>query len=252
MDKAFVKGMQVIEALARSDTPRGITSLASELQFTKSNVHRLLATLTAHGYVRQQEPNAGYLLGPKLWEMGSLVMSRLDVTKVAHSSMAALAADTGESVHLSILDGAEVIYIDKIDSLHAVRAYSRVGGRAPAWCVATGKAMLAYSPDEALSALAPHLSRFTDATIFELDELRHDLERVRAQRYAVNRGEWRKDVCGVAVPVRDSSSKVIAAIGISGPAARLKARQIKQFAPEVLKAGAAISTALGCRPEAQG
>lgn len=252
MDKAFVKGMQVIEALARSDAPRGITSLASELQFTKSNVHRLLATLTVHGYVRQQEPNAGYLLGPKLWEMGSLVMSRLDVTKVAHSSMVTLAANTGESVHLSILDGAEVIYIDKIDSLHAVRAYSRVGGRAPAWCVATGKAMLAYSPDEALSAMAPHLSRFTESTLVELDDLRHDLERVRTQRYAVNRGEWRKDVCGIAVPVRDSSSKVIAAIGISGPAARLKARQIKQFAPEVLKAGSAISAALGCRPEAQG
>lgn len=251
MDKAFVKGLQVIEALAQSDVPRGITSLANELQLTKSNVHRLLATLTAHGYVRQQGPTAAYLLSPKLWELGSLVMSRLNITKVAHNSMAALAAETGESVHLSILDGPEVIYIDKIDSLHAVRAYSRVGGRAPAWCVATGKAMLAYSTDEALWAIAPHLLRFTDSTIVELDGLRRDLERVRTQRFAVNRGEWRKDVCGIAVPVRDSSTKVIAAIGISGPAARLKARQIKQFAPEVLKAGNAISAALGCPLAAQ-
>ena len=250
MDKAFVKGLALIEALAHSETPRGITSLASELRLTKSNIHRLLTTLAAHGYVCRQESDSAYLLGPKLWELGALVISRLDVAKVAHGSMAALAADTGESVHLSILDGAEVIYIDKIDSLHAVRAYSRVGGRAPAWCVATGKAMLAFSPAAALDAIAPHLSRFTEATITDLAGLQNEMDRIRLQRYAVNRGEWRKDVCGVGVPVRDTTSKVVAAIGISGPAARLKARQIKAFAPQVIKAGEAISAALGFRAEA--
>ncbi len=249
MDKAFTKGLLLIEALARSDAARGISSLAADLELTKSNVHRLLSTLVAHDYVRQQETNSAYLLGPKLWELGALVMSRLDVAKVAHGSMAALATATGESVHLSILDGPEVIYIDKIDGLHAVRAYSRIGGRAPAWCVATGKAMLAFAPPEVVRAVEPHLSQFTDATVADMDALRAELQRIRTQRYAINRGEWRKDVCGIAVPVYDTSRRVIAAVGISGPAARLKTRQIKVFAAEVMKAGEAISAALGFRPD---
>jgi DNA-binding IclR family transcriptional regulator len=247
MDKSFTKGLKLIETLANSEDPRGITSLAKELELTKSNVHRILATLQVQGYVRQVEVNGAYALTSKLWELGALVMSRLDLSRVAQEPMAALASKTSESVHLSILDGHEVIYIHKIESLHAVRAYSRIGGRAPAWCVATGKALLAHAPPELVEPLLPLLSAFTSATLAEPEALRRDLERARAQGFAINRGEWRADVCGVAAPVRDSSSRVVAAIGISGPAIRLKPAQLKGYGPEVVQAADAISGALGYR-----
>jgi DNA-binding IclR family transcriptional regulator len=202
--------------------------------------------LQAQGYVRQVGVNGAYALTSKLWELGALVMSRLELSRVAQEPMAALASKTSESVHLSILDGHEVIYIHKIESLHAVRAYSRIGGRAPAWCVATGKALLAHAP-ALVDPLLPRLFAFTPATLVEPEALRRDLERARAQGFAINRGEWRADVCGVAAPVRDSSSKVVAAIGISGPSVRLKPAQLKSYAPDVVQAADAISGALGYR-----
>ena len=249
MDKAFTKGLKLIEALANSEEPRGITNLANELELTKSNVHRLLVTLQTQGYVHRVGANSAYGLTSKLWELGALVISRLELSQVAHEPMAALAAKTGETVHLSILDDYEVIYINKIESLHAVRAYSRVGGRAPAWCVATGKALLAHAPAELIASLALHLSAFTPLTLVDPAALAREFERIRAQGYASNRGEWRADVCGIAAPVRDNSAKVVAAIGVSGPAARLKPATLKAYAPEVVKAASTISAALGHRQD---
>lgn len=247
MDKAFTKGLKLIEALANSEEPRGVTSLASELELTKSNVHRLLATLQMQGYVRHVGVNGAYGLTSKLWELGALVTSRLELSQVAQEPMAALAAKTAETVHLSILDGCEVVYINKIESLQAIRAYSRIGGRAPAWCVATGKALLAHMPAQMIDALAPRLSAFTPTTLVDRDALVREFERIRGLGYAINRGEWRADVCGIASPVWDNSVKVVAAIGISGPAARLKQAKLKAYAPEVVQAASTISTALGYR-----
>lgn len=248
MDKSFVKGLRLIEALAASEGSRGITSLALELDLTKSNVHRLLSTLQAQGFVRHAEAGGTYVLTPKLWELGASVMSRLELTQVAQEPMAALAAKTSETVHLSILDGHEVIYINKIESLHAVRAYSRIGGRAPAWSVATGKALLAHAPVDLVESLLPRLSAFTPATVTEPGTFLRELERTRTQGYAINRGEWRSDVCGVAAPVRENTGKIVAAVGISGPAIRLSPARLKAYAPEVVQTAGTISVALGYRP----
>src|SRR5690242_19224462 len=132
MDTTFVKGLTLIELLAKSDEPRGVTSLARELDLTKSNVHRLLTTLVATGYVRRDDANASYELSSKVWEIGLKVGSRFNLAKIARPRMTQLAELTGESVHLSVLDMAEVVYMDKIESLQPIRSYTSVGGRAPA------------------------------------------------------------------------------------------------------------------------
>ena len=137
MDKTFVKGLTLLELLAKSTKERGVSELAREMGLTKSNVHRLLTTLQAQGYVRQLPHNSAYELTSKLWELGGLVRSRLDVGKVSHGPMAALENATGESVHLSIMDGYDVVYVDKLDGTHPIKAYTTIGGRAPVWCVAT-------------------------------------------------------------------------------------------------------------------
>jgi IclR family transcriptional regulator, KDG regulon repressor len=128
--------------------------LASQLAPTKSNVHRLSATLQAQGYVHRVGANSAYGLTSKLWDLGAVVISRLELCQVAHEPTAALAAKTAVSVHLSMLNGHEVFYLNKVKSLHAVRVYSRIGGRAPAWCVTTGKALLAHGSAEVIGALS--------------------------------------------------------------------------------------------------
>jgi len=247
MDKTFLKGLVLLETLARSEQPCGVTELASELQLTKSNVHRLLQGLVHQGFARNVEDTGRYELTMKLWELGSHVFGRLDVRHVADPFMKTLAAETSETVHLSTLDGIEVLYLAKIDSPQPVRAYTTVGGRAPAQCVATGKAQLAWSDAATLESVKIALSAYTSKSMTRPQQLDSELERVRLQGFAVNIGEWRQQVCGVAAPIRDGSGRVIAALGVSGPADRLRLRIMHSLAPTIMTAAEKISSLLGYR-----
>lgn len=239
------KGIHVLEALALSERPRGVTELAAELGLVKSNVHRIFKILEQHRLVRQDEATGRYECTLKLWELGSLVAARIDVKRLAAPHLKTLAARTSETVHLSVLDGNEVLYIDKIDSPQPVRAYSEVGGRAPANCVATGKALLAFEAESRLAQVIESAVKYTPRTLTTLDALVRDLARVRDVGYAVNRGEWRDSVCGLAAPIFDASERPIAAIGISGPIQRLTPGSMRESAPLVIDAARAISRELG-------
>lgn len=237
-----------MEALARDPNCCGVTAIAQLLGITKSNAHRLLQTLTAQGYVTNRDGQ--YALTLKIWEMGALVIGRLDVRNVAQAHLQELSHLSEETVHLSILEGAEVVYIDKVDSPHAIRAYSRVGGRAPAYAVATGKVLLAHAADSLVEAVASNLTGYTPATLTSPDALREELARVRQSGFAVNRGEWRDGVWGVAAPIRDASDRVIAAIGVSGPAERFKQKNVRVFSKLVCEFAGTISLQLGYRVSA--
>lgn len=126
-------------------------------------------------------------------------------------------------MHLSILVGAEVVYIDKKEDSHAVRSYTEIGGRAPAGCVATGKALLAFLHEDALQACCDKLKALTSDTL-DIQLLQTELAEVRRTNIAFNWGEWRKDVVGAASPIRNFNGRIVAAIGISGPSVRLEAK----------------------------
>lgn len=246
MDKAFIKGLRLIEALALSERPRGVTDLAQALDLTKSNVHRLLTTLQSQGYVRQNPADSSYELTTRIWELGSHVVRRMDLVKAARPAMVGLAEATGETVHLSVLDGVEVVYLDKIESAHHIRAHTSIGARAPAYTVATGKAMLALMPDAYLDRFGPHLHAYTQATRTTLEALRKDIALARAQGYAlVPEGEWRDGIAACACAIRGRGGELVGAIGMSGPVSRIKRRQLKELAPHVVAASEAISAALG-------
>ncbi len=246
MDKAFTKGLKLLETLARSAKPRGITDLAGELGFTKSNVHRLLTTLQSHGFVRQDPASSTYELTLKIWELGSIVVRKLDLVTLARPAMASLAAATGETVHLSVLDDTDVVYVDKIESSHQIRAHTSIGMRAPAFAMATGKAMLAHEADAELERFRPVLQRYTATTRVTMDELRSDLEQVRRLGFAmVLHGEWREGIAACACAILGQSGRAVGAIGISGPDTRLKRKELKQHSEHVVSAAKRVSGALG-------
>ena len=246
MDKAFIKGLRLLEVLATSEQPRGITDLANELKYTKSNVHRLLATLQAQGFVRQTPPHSTYELTTKLWVLGNHVIQRMDLIRVARPAMTTLAEVTGETVHLSVLDGTDVVYVDKIESAHHIRAHTSVGMRAPAFTMATGKAMLAQMPDGYLENFRPHLRRYTDTTRITIDQLHEDIQLVRTQGYSsVLHGEWREGIAACACAIVGRSGELVGAIGMSGPDIRIKRKQIKEYSIHVMKAARNIGQALG-------
>lgn len=248
MDTTILKAIDILDALSRGAEPRGVSDLARDVQLTKSNVHRILKTLASRGFVTQDPQSARYCLGLRLWEFGTVAVDRLDVKRVASRALSELAGVTRETVHLSVLSEADVVYVDKIDSPEPVRAYSRVGGRAPAYCVATGKALLAYASDTAVHTVARGIVRHTERTVRNESELRRELDDVRRRGYALNHGEWRESVFGIAAPVRQAPGHVVAAVGISGPADRLRPKRMKELIPLVMATAAEISTELGWRP----
>lgn len=150
MAKTIAKGLKLIETLAEKNTPCSIAELARLLKAPKSSVHFLVKALADRGYVEQDPDTKRYFLTLKLWEFGTRVLGRLELRRVASPYLASLAEATSETVNLAILDHGEVVYIDKIDSPLPVRAYIPVGGRAPVYCTATGKALLAYQPEDVI------------------------------------------------------------------------------------------------------
>lgn len=245
MNNTLLKGLAVLELLSRSDRPLGLTQSAAELGVAKSNVHRLMQALMQTRYVVRDEESGQYAASIKLWEMGSSVLSRLELRRHAERQMERLLQQTGESVHLSVLDRGEVVYVHKLDSLAPVRAYTQIGGRAPAPCVATGKAQLAYAGEAALAEASRHLVAHTAHTIVEPARFLREMQQVRQQGCAFNRGEWREGVWGVAAPILDARGAVIAAIGISGPAERLRRRNLRECAQDVQAAALDIAQQLG-------
>lgn len=248
MDKTLLKGLSMLETLVSSPgRSRSVEDVAAMTGLTRSNAHRTLQTLIGAGFVERDLVNGGYRNTLKMFELGSKQLQSLDIRQQAQAHIAMLAKDTGETAHLSVLDGMDVIYIDKVDSLQPIQAYSRIGGRGPAYAVATGKALLAAQNENYLEAYQSELVGHTTQTIHELKALRNELVKVRHAGYAVNRGEWRDGVGGLAAAIYNGFNLPVAAVGISGPLDRLSVSRMKDLVPMVLKCSKEISEALGYR-----
>jgi DNA-binding IclR family transcriptional regulator len=245
MNNTLLKGLAVLELLSRSPRAIGLTQIGKELGMGKSNVHRLMQALVETRFVLRDEESGTYSSSIKLWELGSVVLAKLDLRRHAERQMESLMEKTGESVHLSVLDGLEVVYVHKVDSDSPVRAYTQIGGRVPAYCVATGKAQLAFAREHILESACAALKRQTPNTIIDRDAFLKDMHKVRQRGYATNRAEWREDVWGIAAPVMDSRGFVIAAVGVSGPASRFKKSVMPAWVEGVMATAAGISDALG-------
>lgn len=245
MDKTLLKGLTLLRVLAQSSAPRGVSDLAKVLGLPRSNMHRTLQTLVEAGFVAQ-DSQGRYACTLALFELGTAVISRVDAIAAAEPVIRDLSARTEETVHLSILDEFDVVYVKKVDSPLPVRAYSTVGGRAPAHCVATGKALLAFQSHDYLHRFAHRLVAHTRHSITDLAVLAAELNEIRQRGYAFNRGEWRESVCGLAAVIFDSDRRPVAGLGISGPKDRFSPSRLPDQSTAVMEAAAAVSKALGC------
>lgn len=249
MDSTLTKGLNVLEWLARQQRACSVSEVALALQLARSNAHRTLQTLVAGGWATQDAATSAYRASLRLFELGALVAGSTDIQTLLHPLLAKLAQQTGETIHLAALDGADIVYLDKFDSPLPVAAYSRIGGRAPAHCVASGKALLAAAQldEDALHARLGSLQAHTPNSITTYPALLKNLAQCRARGYAENREEWRLGVCGLGVPVFDARGEPIAAVGMSVPSIRFARTQSKQLAAALVQCGHAASTAMGYR-----
>jgi IclR family transcriptional regulator, KDG regulon repressor len=241
----------ILEAVGRSPQGASIKDLSAALGLPKGTVHRILSSLSYFGYVRQHPETKNYGLGLKLMELGSRLGSQLDLRRVAAPFIRTLVDKTGEAAHLVVLDGGDVVYIDKIEarenSAGLVMA-SRVGSRNPAHCCAVGKVLLAGLPEGDLDALlgAMELARRTANTITDPVLLKEHLRTVREQGYAVDDEENERGIRCLAAPIFDGKGRAVAAVSISGPSFRVTKKVVlESVRKEVTKAAAEISRQLG-------
>lgn len=244
MNKTLIKDISVLEALVHSETPCTVSSLSKRLGLQPSNVHRTLQTWIALGFVTQSSQTGSYHCTLRLFEWGSKVLSGFNVQQIARPFLLELAQKTQETIHLSVLDGLDIVYLDKIDSPQPVRAYSEIGGRAPAHCVATGKALLAALGERALQQLPKSLPQSTRHTITSPNALRQAFATITSVGYAVNRDEWRDGVSGLGAVVQDHTGASVAAVGLSAPSTRMDDKRIAELALAVLDTAQQISREL--------
>ena len=245
MEQTVQKAMNLLEALVRSGQPRRLTELSRELGLTKPNVYRLLSTLSILGYVKKDPVTTLYSPTLKLWEMGSLLVRDVDLVTVANPRLRRLAEEAHESVQLAVFDAGFTVYVDKVDSPHALKAVTSIGSRLPATVTSTGKAILAWSPAAALDVSMTHLKKFTANTLTKRKDIEVDLEETRTRGYSINRGEFRDGVCGIAVPVRDRTGQVGAALGVWGAEANILGPRRDELAHLAMAAARDISRELG-------
>jgi IclR family KDG regulon transcriptional repressor len=233
MDKTLLKGLRALEILATSERPLGVTEVAQRMGIVKSNAHRVLQTLVAAGFAVPLQDGGRYQLTLKLWSLGSAVAVSTDLRQLASPVLGRLRDATGETAFLAIRDGMEVTFMEIQPSARAIRVHTAVGARMPAYCTSAGKVLLA----------------FDETTHGELEcvALRAEFKKILSQGYAINRGGYRKEVSGLAVPVVDAQGTFVASAGISGPTERFKAAAIKEWLPKVKQAGADISRMLGAK-----
>jgi len=245
MDKTLLKGLVLLELLATAQpAPRAIEEIAALAGLTRSNAHRTLSTLMHAGLVERERDSGEYRVTMKILAVGLAARGLLTLPQIAPCFMANLASTSGETVHLSALDGMEVRYLDKIESRQPVRAYSEIGGRAPAHAVATGKALLAAQDAAWLARLPVMLEGYTATTLTSAAALLEALAEIALQGFAVNRGEWREGVGGVAAVIRNAAGTAVGAIGVSGPLDRLTSARVTTLAPLVMQSARELSQTL--------
>ena len=245
------RAMAIIDALADVGHQRDLSlmELAAQLQLHKSTAHRLLMILERYRMV-EREPHSGrYRLGLRLFELGALAISRFNIRDYARPHLERVLFETEETVHLCVLDGGEVLYVDKVEPSRSVRMASKIGRLAPAHCSAVGKAMLAYLPEREIDDILRQrgLARMTAKTIVTPADLKVELKAIRERGYAVDDEEAEDGVRCVGAVVLGPNGRPAGAISTSAPSFRLTVERVPAVAESVCRAARAISAESGYR-----
>jgi len=245
--ESLQRGLQVLSLFSRETPALSLTEIKEAAQLNKSTAFRIVATLEAANYLDRDPETKRYRPGLKVLRLGFTAISSLEFRQVARPYLQKLSQDINESVSLSVLDGMDVVYVDRVRKQQIVGVVLGLGSRIPAQCGSMGKVMLAYLPVEELKKrLTTPWLPCTPNTVANEEELQVELERVRRKGYALNDEELEIGLRAVAAPIWDHTNEVVAAINATGSVRTIsRERMVNELAPKVLETAAQISQALG-------
>lgn len=226
--QSLERAFELLEIMADAGGVIGLSRLAQESGLALPTIHRLIRTLVDLGYVRQ-EPSRQYSLGPRLIRLGDSASHLLGTWSRPYLSR--LVDALGESANLAMLDGDRVVYVAQVQSRQSMRMFTEVGRRVYPHCTAVGKALLAHLPPSDVHTLLERtgMPAQTEHTITEPRRFAEEIDRVRAQGYAMDDGEQEIGVRCVAVPVLGIANRL--AVSVSGPAPRMTPDVVERAVP---------------------
>lgn len=245
--QSVVRAADILEAFTDAKE-LGIAEIARQLELNKSTTFGLVNTLTALGYLEQVQPSKKYRLGLRLLELGNLVQRRLDIREEAHGSMVALSEKYHAFVHLATYSNGHAVYIDKVEVDTPITMYSQVGRRAPMYCTAVGKAMLAFLPEDRVEEVAAKgMKPYTPNTIVDRERLIDELRQIRQTYIAVDREELEEGLSCIAAPIFNQRGEVCASISVSFPYGKIKGIDLENLEHDLRANGRQISERIGFR-----
>jgi len=238
--KSLYKAMKVLETFSVEEPELSVTEISKRLNLYKSNVFNILSTFEELGYVSKNPENSKYRLSFKVLNLSYVINAHMSIQRLMLPYMQKIADVTKENVYLAVPDNSEVVYLESCSPYGIVPTRSLQGERAPMYCTAIGKAMLAFLPESVKMSLEKGLKSFTDNTITKEKDLIDELERIRQQGFAIDNMEHEYGIKCIAIPLRGKNGDVVAAMSISGPSLRMGdevlahyERQLKKLKEEI-------------------
>lgn len=247
--QTLIKGLDVLECIAASDSPLSALDVARRCGISRPTAYRLLITLEEKGYATRDESST-FIVGPSTLKLTRKKLDNYELPEIAKQSLEDLSNSVGETALLSVLAGTDVISIARCESSKTIHIDSKVGSSSPAYCTATGKAILAFQDPSTIKELVSNMDMVprTKNTITDKQTLLDHLELVRSQGYAIDDHEYDDEMKCISAPIFDMSGKVVAAIGFSGVAFRVEKLDQNQLVQWVVDAAREISLKIGYTP----
>jgi DNA-binding IclR family transcriptional regulator len=246
--QSLERALDILEALSvhAPGEGMGITEIAARVGMHKSTVHRLLATLVRRQYAEKSREGL-YRIGLKPIEIVSTHINSLELQTEARPYVAQITHELGLTSHLGVLEGDQVVYIERMDMYSGVRLYSQIGIRVPAWCSSLGKCLLSGFDRDGLDRTLANSSfnRFTPHTITSLADFHKEIKKVRSQGWAMDDREFDLNTRCIGAPIYDYRGEIISAISASGTPGILTRARVHEVAAYVVEKATLISRSLG-------
>ena len=244
--RAVDRALDILLCFTREEPTRSLTQIAEAVHMSKTTVYRLLTTLEIKRFINRDKITGMYRLGFRLVEMASLALQDMELRRWVQPYLKSLSTQYGETVDLSVLDGSHVMYLEVIESQQRVKLAAATGQRLPAYFTASGKALLAFAPEEQVrKILAENITEHNGETDLTISRAMEDLGKVAERGYSISEQEYEEQINAVAAPIFDADNCAVASIAIVGPSFRLSRERLPELGESIRKIAAEISREVG-------
>lgn len=233
--RAVERALDVLTCFTSRSPELTMTQISEMTGINKSTVHRLLATLEGKRFVERDASSGIYRPGVCLLHLAFLTLDHNNLRRLVAPFLSDLSSQYRENINLSVLDDVDVVYIDVIESQQRVKLAAVAGQRLPAFCTASGKAILAFVPEEHVRRILERgMPRYTSKTIYTEEAFMENMRQAREQGFAISEEEFENEIDAVAAPIFNSSGKPIASVSVAGPSYRLTRERMLEIGPELV------------------